>query len=534
MLERRSVVVFVVAAALGCGKPAPQPAVVAAPEAAVAHDANAVAVADAAAGRDDIAVELVATDEAFCARAESGKVFCWGAGANGELGNGATDASLAPVQAHGIEHATKLAATGNRVCAVADGHVLCWGADFHEKDGSNYGQTTPQVIGDDKDVVDLAVGFPHVCMIHRDRSVTCRAVYPKLDPAAKAYPVAGPVSAIRGDAKDQFEVTTPNGAIRVRHSTIASGAYVLSSENVPASAKPHSASDAVRNEEDSCRLAKDGSISCGDRKVAIGAPPPPVPDGTLAPELALPDAALVDAKLDEHGELSLCLALGRHRFPWVYTNRQCFALVGGVLRAIAAWTKTTPDPPALGSDWEDAYVSLAPSGRAAAATIFHDDKPVRDIGFFDLTGATPKLVWKRSVAAHLTEAILMTNDFVAHIVSDTMSGPLSLDLYSRSGKQLRLGPQLSLREKDNGLHGGFSQASPDHVATWSPDVRLHSLRDPDERTGWKLPNAKHVLLVFYDEQQHLLYAISEEPLGEVTVYDRKTKRVVTRTALTRP
>jgi len=63
----------------------------------------------------------------YCAVLTSGPVECWGAGTDGELGNGATATSHVPVTVTGIS-ARSLASNGNHsYCAVAAGAVDCWG-----------------------------------------------------------------------------------------------------------------------------------------------------------------------------------------------------------------------------------------------------------------------------------------------------------------------------------------------------------------------------------------------------------------------
>jgi alpha-tubulin suppressor-like RCC1 family protein len=65
-----------------------------------------------------------------CAIANS-RAYCWGAGANGRLGNGDTVDSAVPVLVDGGDMAgknvTAISAGYNFTCAIADGDVYCWG-----------------------------------------------------------------------------------------------------------------------------------------------------------------------------------------------------------------------------------------------------------------------------------------------------------------------------------------------------------------------------------------------------------------------
>ena len=62
-----------------------------------------------------------------CALANSGRVFCWGFGENGQLGNGGTAGRSVPVPVTGITNAVGVAAGGFHSCAVLQGGaVQCW------------------------------------------------------------------------------------------------------------------------------------------------------------------------------------------------------------------------------------------------------------------------------------------------------------------------------------------------------------------------------------------------------------------------
>ncbi len=84
-----------------------------------------------------------------CAILDDGTVWCWGAGRLGQLGNGATLSSPAPVQVKGLTNATLLSAHDDTTCAsLQDGTVWCWGENpiGELADGSTFTSGVPQSV----------------------------------------------------------------------------------------------------------------------------------------------------------------------------------------------------------------------------------------------------------------------------------------------------------------------------------------------------------------------------------------------------
>jgi alpha-tubulin suppressor-like RCC1 family protein len=75
------------------------------------------------------AVSMVAAGSAFrCALVTTGTVWCWGQNTDGQLGNGTTSPSAAPVQVSSLTGVTAIAAGTTHACALKrDGTVWCWG-----------------------------------------------------------------------------------------------------------------------------------------------------------------------------------------------------------------------------------------------------------------------------------------------------------------------------------------------------------------------------------------------------------------------
>jgi alpha-tubulin suppressor-like RCC1 family protein len=98
-------------------------------------------------GLDD-AVELVAGSSHNCARTEDGKAECWGAGYNGELGDGTTESRPYPGPVKGLEDVKQLAAIDSWNCAVlGSGKVACWGTrDSFPKSGKKQIVAEPTIV----------------------------------------------------------------------------------------------------------------------------------------------------------------------------------------------------------------------------------------------------------------------------------------------------------------------------------------------------------------------------------------------------
>lgn len=82
-------------------------------------------------------IVLSSGSDTTCAVSATGKVFCWGAGTTGQLGNGASTVSSAvPVQVINVADASTVAVGGYHVCATrsqsgaGNRRVSCWGQQW--------------------------------------------------------------------------------------------------------------------------------------------------------------------------------------------------------------------------------------------------------------------------------------------------------------------------------------------------------------------------------------------------------------------
>ncbi len=107
------------------------------------------------------ATSVSAGDKHACAvingnhSATNGNIWCWGAGANGRLGNGGVANSLVPLLINGGETikggvrrvATNISVGTSTTCSVANADILCWGAGTSGQLGNSFviDSTTPTI-----------------------------------------------------------------------------------------------------------------------------------------------------------------------------------------------------------------------------------------------------------------------------------------------------------------------------------------------------------------------------------------------------
>ena len=101
-----------------------------------------------------------------CAVTAAGGVKCWGWGGDGQLGSGANELSISPVDVVGLDSGVmQVAAGGQLSCALTElGAVKCWGGEYILGTGSIDGSNVPvDVSGLSSGVEAISAGNTHAC-----------------------------------------------------------------------------------------------------------------------------------------------------------------------------------------------------------------------------------------------------------------------------------------------------------------------------------------------------------------------------------
>ena len=123
------------------------------------------------------ATQVACGDNFTCARLDDGTLRCWGAGNEGQLGDGAMMERRAPVLVTTITEVRAVSAGRDFACALlASGLPYCWGHNDHGQlgDGSMaMNRATPTLVMGLTEVTHLAAADDHTCALRADGSAWC-------------------------------------------------------------------------------------------------------------------------------------------------------------------------------------------------------------------------------------------------------------------------------------------------------------------------------------------------------------------------
>ena len=111
-----------------------------------------------------------------CAATTSGEAYCWGLGANGRLGTGDDASTSTPTPVVGLTGVETVESGENFSCALKDdGTVWCWGfgPGGHLGDGAAASSDVPVQVSGISDAVNLSVGYSHSCVTTSSYEAWC-------------------------------------------------------------------------------------------------------------------------------------------------------------------------------------------------------------------------------------------------------------------------------------------------------------------------------------------------------------------------
>lgn len=123
-------------------------------------------------------IDITAGGTHTCGIVQGGAAYCWGDNSDGQLGVGVVDASrLVPTLVVGGGGYTAISAGTDHTCGIANGTVRCWGEgeDGRVGDGSidSHNVSTPTVVSGGFAATAITAGARHTCAIGSDNLTWC-------------------------------------------------------------------------------------------------------------------------------------------------------------------------------------------------------------------------------------------------------------------------------------------------------------------------------------------------------------------------
>ncbi len=219
-----------------------------------------------------------------CAIKDDGRLFCWGRGARGQLGNGVSDEQLTPVQEATRERDwARVSAGGFHTCAIkTDGRLYCWGRGDEGQlgTGSDQPSATPvQEATEAANWVEVSAGNRHTCAINAEHELFCWGrgdegqlgtgeTERELEPRRVASPISSwaQVSASVEQNADFTCAVTEDGALYCwgdgRHGQLGHGSSQPSSEPVEEASQRRDWRQVAAGAFHACALTRDDELYC--------------------------------------------------------------------------------------------------------------------------------------------------------------------------------------------------------------------------------------------------------------------------------
>ncbi len=106
------------------------------------------------------------------------KLYCWGTGSYGRLGNGTEENKLTPTEVNVADNSgwTDVSVGAYHACGLKDGKIYCWGRNNKGQlgTGNNDNSMTPvEITGNNADYLDVESGEYHVCGLKANGKLYC-------------------------------------------------------------------------------------------------------------------------------------------------------------------------------------------------------------------------------------------------------------------------------------------------------------------------------------------------------------------------
>lgn len=209
-----------------------------------------------------ISVGSTTVDDPICGVTRTGKAYCWGADTNQQLGNGpGSTAQITPGEVTNMNrNFLKISVNNNTVCAIVanrNNSVVCWGAGSQGEMGNGAlpaSTNLPTSVLNISGIVDIAVHFSSVCALEKNGKVWCWG-----DDAQGRL----------GDGELSSSRKTIPVQAKIMNAVKINGPYAIVDTSVEASpAPPRYAKKFSAGNTHGCHIRSDGTLWCWGTEAA--------------------------------------------------------------------------------------------------------------------------------------------------------------------------------------------------------------------------------------------------------------------------